>query len=150
MPGVIEDPNKTWKFVYDPHQVPDTSSPIKACYTGTFIGGPQRRPIPAIALAFEEDSVVAFGTECANLSRLGSMGVGPRLYAVARHCFGNPQAKHPTIIEEIVGTKLADLLGSGKQATSEHPVIHPAGSPERKQENMKILYDVFVQLSNAH
>lgn len=149
-PGKIYGYYGRWEFEYDPLQTPDKSSNAKHIYQGTFKGVEYRRPLPAKALAFEQDSTVNFGVECANLGLLNSLGVGPKLLAIAGRHFHTLPGESPTIIEEDVGTSLTMLLEDNNAKHAGKPILHSPGTPERKLENQKILYDVFVQLHNAH
>ena len=154
-PGIIVGPIERWRFAYDAGQVPIVSSQRKRIYRGTFVGSAQRGPRASRALAFDRKSLVAFGTECANLGRLSTLGVGPRLLAITQHDFDMSGNALPTIIEEDVGENLANLLHADERRRREGrqgaaTVIHKIGTPERELENQKILYDVFVQMQNTH
>lgn len=148
-PGRIIGPRGKWQFTYRTDQVPLISSRRKLIYEGKFAGAANQEPLAARALVFEMGEMASFGIECGNLSRLGALGVGPKLLAVTQHDFESLGRSRPTIIEEDAGESLASLLvnevGCGSQL-----ILHPSGTPERKAENQKILYDVYVQLHNAH
>ena len=149
--GVIADPEGTWRFEYDPDQTPATSSDRKRVYRGTFASAGGADPIAACAVTFSPGRLVTFGNECANLGLLSSLGVGPRLLAVAKYRFENTSQTRPVIIEEDAGVVLARLLSdSGGGAEGTDAILHPIGTPERDLENLKIRYDIFVQVANAH
>lgn len=148
-PGVIIGPRGRWQFTYKADQVPLTSSRRKLIYEGTFAGPAQQGQVPARALVFDAKELVAFGMECVNLARLNDLGVGPRLFAVTQHDFETLGGNRPTIIEQDAGDSLASLL-IDRAPSSHDSIIHEPGTPERELENKKILYDVFVQLQNAH
>lgn len=146
--GIICSPQDTWRFTYDTDQAPLVSSGTKSVYMGTFSAGPYVKSFAARALAFNPSAVDAFGSECANLSMLSGLGVGPRLLAITHHDFDRTGVIRPTIIEEDAGVSLANLLQS---ATDESKgILYAKKTPERTLQNQKILYDIFVQLLNAH
>ena len=149
-PGLIVGQSGRWQFEYDVTQVPETSSQRKHIYTGTFMGLSQCGKLGARALAFVPGSELAFGVECANISRLSALGVGPTLLAITQHSFEDLAGVCPTIIEEDAGDVLSELLGNASACDQKLPILHRPGTPERALENQKILYDVFVQMMNAH
>ncbi len=148
-PGVIIGPRGRWQFSYKTSQVPLVSSRRKLIYRGKFVGTSHQESLAARALVFGASEMASFGTECGNLSRLGALGVGPKLLAVTQHDFETLGSSRPTIIEEDAGESLASLL-LGETTRSTQPILHPSGTPERKLENQKVLYDVYVQMQNAH
>ena len=154
-PATIIGPIERWHFTYESGQTPLVSSHRKQVYRGTFSNSSHRGPLSARALAFDRQSIVAFGTECANLGRLTSLGVGPKLLAITQHSFGTASQALPTIIEEDAGESLAELLArqDNQRTEASHDtatILHESGSQERELENKKILYDVFTQIQNAH
>ena len=149
-PGHIFGYLGRWHFKYDPKQTPKKSSGRKLVIKGKFKEATYQDPIAARALAFEPTASLAFGVECANLGLLTSLGVGPKLLAIVRHEFEMLSNSRLTIIEEDAGICLADLLIGKHGRMGPQPILHDLGTVERSLENKKILYDVFVQLYNAH
>ncbi len=149
-PGVIEGGNGGWRFTYDPTQTPIISSRRKRIYRGSFNLAAHSNSVAACAVAFEPASVVTFGDECANLGLLTSLGVGPKLLAVSQHRFEGTGSASPTIIERDAGKNLAQILQDKVGQQGEAPILHMSGTPERELENLKVLFDVYVQLCNAH
>lgn len=149
-PGVIEDSIGGWSFTYDPAQTPIVSSTRKHIFRGIFEDKTLQKTIPACAVAFDNRSFVAFGNECANLGLLTSLGVGPKLLTITHHHFAGMSAISPVIIEQDAGENLARLLRDKTLRGEAAPILHAIGTPERKLENLKILYDVYVQVLNAH
>ncbi|MDO4805722.1 MAG: RyR domain-containing protein [Coriobacteriales bacterium] len=148
--GIIEDTYGNWRFTYNPAQTPLVSSKRKRIYRGTFESGVQSEVVAACAVAFEPTSMVAFGDECANLGLLTSLGVGPELLAVSQHRFTGTGVAAPVIVERDAGENLAQILRNKAGQHGERPILHAPGTPERELENLKILFDVYAQLHNAH
>ena len=149
-PNLIMSNHGSWQFEYDDTRAPETSSERKYIYSGVFTGISRGGSVPACAMAFVPGSELAFGVECASLSLLSSLGVGPKLLAIAQHKFKEFDTMRPAIIEEDAGTALSKLLGNAAASKQESPILHERGTEERELENQKILYDVFVQTMNAH
>lgn len=110
--------------------------------------GDEGRSRPCVAVVFT-NSYEKFGIECANLSAMSSIGVGPKLYAIemTRIAGGAPR---PTIFEEYVGRRLDELIHVHGVGSANEPVLHELGTKGRDIENKKILFDVYSQLMNAH
>lgn len=154
-PGTIDDPSSGWKFEYDPTQLPLTSSSRKRVYQGNFFSAGQLQAAPARAVAFVEDSLEAYGAECAAMGQLASVGVGPRLFAIAYVPIGLSHNRSPILIEEDAGLNLASMLNqlTAKPSRSERhaqEVLHAPGTSQYETERLKIIYDVRAQLMNAH
>lgn len=149
--GTLRDREGQWTFVYDLRQTPKESSHFKRVYKGVFEqdGIPS---VPARALEYDSNSVVLFAQECANLKFLSSRGVGPRLLAVTEASLSGGRRKLPVLIERDAGSSLISLLGGkeGGDGASPMPVLHAPGTAERALENAKVLFDVRLQLHNAH
>ncbi|MBR3315920.1 MAG: hypothetical protein IKG18_17505 [Atopobiaceae bacterium] len=150
--GSMSAPDGGWTFEYDQDQVPLVSSGMKRIYSGVFFETGSQRALKARALVFQNRAIGQFGAECANLSLLGSLGVGPRLLAIAQGNLGGGTLALPIIIEEDAGQSLASLLETGVSSggAEDDTVIHECGTPARELENAKILYDIFIQVINAH
>ena len=154
-PGTIDDPMSGWAFEYDPTQVPLTSSSRKRVYQGDFSRASQSQVIPARAVAFVEDSLEAYGAECAAMGQLASVGVGPRLFAIAYVPIGLSHNRSPILIEEDAGLNLARMISqlttrANRSEELVQQVLHAPGTSQYETECLKIAYDVRAQLMNAH
>lgn len=141
----IADRMGTWTFSYDSAQVPKVSSSFKRVYKGMFTRNGMQ-PMAARALEFRKDALEAFGQECANLGRLNIMGVGPRLFAITQANLAGGSTLHPVIIEQDAGKSLLSQLGGSEDGS----VLLVPGTPQREIQNAKVMYDICVQLYNAH
>lgn len=135
-------------FEIDPHAQPITSSGKKQIWRGRYRGR-DGEDVAACALVFQEGATAAFGVECANLGKCSTIGVGPRLLDILEARVGDDPRPHPIIIEEDAGESLARLFRHPAM-TPLGPILHAVGSPERTVENMKVTFDVFSQVMNAH
>ncbi|MBR3158541.1 MAG: hypothetical protein IKF14_05485 [Atopobiaceae bacterium] len=150
--GIIQDFESAWRFGYDPTQIPAASSRRKQIFCGTFVDALHPEGIAARAVAFGPTFSASFGVECANLGLLSTLGVGPKLLAITQHDFCGTGTRWPTILEEDAGESLANVLRGARMGSlpGSLPILHPTGTPERTVENKKVLYDVYVQVMNAH
>lgn len=149
--GRISDVGGCWEFTYDINQTPEVSSERKRVYVGVFCqrGG---LSVKARALVYDDKEIAAFGRECANLNLLSSMGVGPRLLAITQGNLEGGRVAHPMIIEQDAGQSLSAVIERARltgRATEDAVLAFP-GTPERALQNAKIMYDIYVQVLNAH
>jgi hypothetical protein len=150
-PGRICDEGGFWEFVYDPYQVPKKSSRQKLVYRGVFSTRGDS-PVAARALVYKRAGLAAFGSECANLRLLTSIGVGPRLLAITQGDLDCGVSIDPVILEQDAGQSLATVLErshDGCRAAGD-VTLAPIGTRDRTLQNAKIMYDIYVQVMNAH
>lgn len=109
--------------------------------------------LDAVAIAFIGSDQARYGSEVAALARNQLLCIGPDVFAFAAHGVvdGTPA---PFVIEEDAGTNLEEALFdgipiAGVDASCTAP-LSPVGSPARRLENEKILYDILDQVARMH
>lgn len=134
---------------------PIVSSARKLVFRGTWSPRGDGAPRSAVAIVFPGDDTTHYGSEVAALARSGVLSVGPQVIDPACRMRYEGSLR-PAIVEEDAGVSLEDAVFDCADipGTLGHPEWHdalrPLGTPERRVENRKILFDIYTQVSALH
>lgn len=131
---------------------PMVSSARKLAYRG-ILTSPDGKHSPCVAVLFTTPDASFYAAEVASLARNQLLCIGPEVYELVGSARLD-EATTPCILEEDAGTNLERAIFAGTPLSDAQGApaapLSPLGTPERKAENTKILYDILDQVERLH